>query len=124
MLSVLLVVLMQTSPSVEQAAPRLAVETNIARPVWQRRPTGADLEKVYPRAALRARVQGYATLRCTVTSEGGVTDCAALNDAPFGVFGEAAVKLAPTFKMRTEDGDGVPVAGRSILLPIRFLLPR
>jgi TonB family protein len=97
----------------------------ITAPDWLRKPTGADMARFYPKAAAAARVEGRATIHCKVAVTGDLTDCVASNEDPLGqAFGEAALNLAPLFKMRPQTKDGVPVSGGQINIPIRFMLPK
>jgi TonB family protein len=83
------------------------------------------MTKFYPKAAADAHVEGRATLRCSVTAAGGLADCTTSGEDPPGQgFGEAALNLAPLFKMRPMTKDGVPVSGGKINIPIRFALPK
>jgi TonB family protein len=108
--------------AVAPAPPRPSVITN---PDWLRRPTGSEMAEFYPKAAAAARIEGHATLRCAVTASGDLADCTTANEEPLGQgFGEAALRLAPSFKMRPMTKDGVPVTGGKIAIPIRFAFPR
>ena len=92
----------------------------ITRPNWVARPSGQDLAAVYPRAAKRARLGGRATLACTVTAQGVLVDCTAKDETPPGAgFGEAALKLAPKFRMSGHSGPG-PFKGGKVRIPITF----
>jgi len=67
----------------------------IASPQRISGPSADDVQRVYPRAALRAGVGGEATLRCTITPAGQLADCAVQDEDPPGQgFGPAALKLA------------------------------
>jgi TonB family protein len=102
-------------------APRVSV---ITQPDWLRRPSGEDLTRLYPKAALAKRLEGFATIQCHVTATGELADCRTIDEAPLGEgFGEAAVAMAATFKMRPMAKDGAPVDGGTVRIPIRFKLP-
>ena len=99
--------------------------SRVTGPDWMRRPTGPDFARVYPKAAARTGTEGTATTSCTVTAEGNLADCITLDEAPGGFgFGAAALKMMSLFKMRPLTKDGAPVAGGTVRIPIRFMLPR
>lgn len=106
---------MQTEP-----APSLVV-TN---PDWARRPTGDEVGRYYPEAAWREGVEGAATLSCRVEVTGSLKACAVVSETPAGAgFGDAALRLAPHFKMRPMTVNGQPVDGGSVRIPLAFRLP-
>jgi protein TonB len=39
-------------------------------------------------------------------------------------FGDAALKIAKTFKMKPQTKDGAPVDGGQVRIPIRWVLPK
>ena len=84
--------------------------------VMVQRPTFADLARVYPRAARRARVGGSATVRCRVQPDGTVTDCLIVAESPDGQgFGPAAIAVTRAIRY-------APIANaRDVTLPIRFV---
>jgi protein TonB len=80
--------------------------------------------RYYPEEARRKAVQGIATVDCTVTPEGKLTNCTVLSEDPVGWgFGDAALRLTPLFKMHPALKDGVAVSAE-IHIPIRFKLPK
>lgn len=93
-------------------------------PLWRSKATGDDLMRVFPKEALRHGVEGIALIRCGVTSEGRMTNCAVEQEAPTGYgFGEAALALMPRFRMKAKTDGGAPVGGGVVRLPIQFRLP-
>ncbi|MDB5469394.1 MAG: hypothetical protein JWR84_954 [Caulobacter sp.] len=87
-------------------------------------PTGADVTAAYPRAALGSGISGRVVLVCKTTAAGSLTDCSTRGETPAGNgFAEAALKLAPKFKVRTVMPDGSRVPSRTIALPISFVSP-
>jgi len=113
-------VLMQAgSPSAIPADSNL-----VRRPVWDRRPTADDLNRLYPKAAADALLAGTVLTRCTVTEAGTLTNCTVEAEDPAKAgFGAAAISLTALFRMKSLDADGASVAGRQVLGPIRFLKP-
>jgi TonB family protein len=108
--------------AVAPASPKPSV---ITQPDWQSRPTGADLAALYPKAAAAAHIEGRAVLRCKVAASGDLTDCTANAEQPPGQgFADAALAMAPKFKMKPMSKDGVAVAGGQVAIPIRFGLPK
>lgn len=107
---------------VEKPPPRPTVITN---PDWLHRPSGEDVAQYYPDRAQRMGVNGTATIGCTVTESGGLSDCSVEGEDPGGQeFGAAALKMAHLFKMRPQTKDGAPVGGARITIPIRFVAPK
>ena len=105
--------------------PANAVPSIITQPDWVAKPTGDDVAALYPKAAADNGVEGRATIRCKVTAEGLLADCAiAVQDPPDAGFGEAALGMAAKFRMRPMTRDGQPVSGGTVQIPIRFLLPQ
>ena len=67
---------------------------------------------------------GEARIECTVSAAGLLAGCKVLAESPQGAgFGEAALALAPKFAMKTVTPSGRPVAGASVVIPIRFQTP-
>jgi protein TonB len=93
-------------------------------PHWVLRPDADDVARVYPGAALRRGVSGQAVMLCKVTADGSMSDCKLLSEQPAGMgFGEAALNLAPDFKMSTTKSDGSSIAGATVRIPMRFTAP-
>ena len=100
-------------PSPKQAASGV--------PHWVRRPDAADVIKAYPDAASYAGQSGYAKIMCVTQADGGMGQCSIVTEAPAGAgFGEAALKLAPQFRLSLETDTGASTAGWKITIPIRF----
>lgn len=109
------------APPAPPAPPRNDVVT---RPEWIKKPTGAQVEKAFPKAALKAGQSGRVTLSCEVNGDGTVRDCSVVSESPAGMgFDAAALSLTPTFKMRSTMPDGTPVAGKKVRTPFSFSAP-
>ncbi len=96
----------------------------VSRPVFEARPTGADVAAVYPHEALNARLSGRVTLFCQLTTAGLLTKCETRGETPAGNgFADAALKLAPKFRVRMPAPDGRPAGNSAIVVPIAFGAP-
>jgi TonB family protein len=81
--------------------------------------------RYYPEKAARDEVEGRATLSCDVSAEGTLAGCKVISEDPVGYgFGDAAMGLSPLFRMGPQTREGQPVAGGTVRIPIRFVLPR
>lgn len=96
----------------------------VTAPQWLRRPTGGDLARVYPPAAVKRGLSGRATISCRVSASGELNECEVIEESPpeYG-FGEAALKLVPEFRMTKEIRTGQSVEGGTVRIPIRFAIP-
>lgn len=92
------------------AAPR--------RPVWQRTPTARRLSAMYPERALERGREGEARLACIV-QDGGALACEKLSETPGG-FGNAALRVARTFRHSSTLSDGSAAAGSPVNLRVVF----
>ena len=96
----------------------------VAQPVWDARPTGADVAAVYPRDALNAGLSGRVILMCKTTEAGLLAECSTRGETPAGNgFAEAALKLAPKFKIRPTTAEGLSVRTGQVNIPIVFNAP-
>jgi periplasmic protein TonB len=83
-------------------------------------PSGVDIERNFPERAAREGKSGAVRIRCKVTAQGKVEQCAVQSEDPLGYgFGEAALRLAPLFQMK-DVVDGESVAGAEVMIPIQF----
>lgn len=86
---------------------------------WEQRPSGADIAAVYPSAAAERGVSGQAVIGCGLQSDGSLTRCRIISEAPADAgFGQAALKLTPKFRARA----GADLEASVVRLPIRFQL--
>lgn len=122
----MLVLLLMAALTVGEPAPNAAPPEPpaIVAPEWVAKPTAEDAQAVYPKAAAEKRLEGRATLKCGVSAEGFLKDCASIAEEPAGLgFGAAALAIAPKFQMAKVTKDGAPVAGGVVRIPIRFANP-
>lgn len=93
-------------------------------PVWMRKPDGENLARVYPFVAMQRNLSGAATMECSVNSDGTLAGCKVVAESPAGAgFGDATLRLAKYFQMKSTTADGKPVAGGTVRIPIRFSVP-
>ena len=91
------------------------------RPVWTQTPSEDDMIAVYPPSALAAQLGGKAVVSCRVTPNGELGGCELVSEDPAGQgFGQAALGLAPTFRMQPQLLSGESAVGRQLNIPIRF----
>jgi TonB family protein len=91
-------------------------------PAWERRPSQADLNNVFPSKALRLDTDGYAILSCLVGDDFLLKDCTIEEEQPANAeFGRAALRLARKFKLAAPvPGKIGDPRGARISVPIRF----
>jgi TonB family protein len=121
----MLVLLLMAALTAQDPSPAATPEPPaILGPDWVATPTADEAQAVYPKAAAERRLEGRATLKCSVTAEGRLQDCASIAEEPAGLgFGAAALAIAPKFQMRPVTKEGQPVAGGTVRIPIRFAGP-
>lgn len=108
-----------TAPAVQPTAPPV-----IVRPDWVRKPSGEQLMRAYPSAAIRTNATGAATLNCAVRVDGTLTDCSVRSETPGGLgFGRAALSLSRYFRMSPQSVNGQAVDGARVNVTTRFTLP-
>lgn len=107
------------------AQPLEARTSALENPEWVRRPTGQDMARVYPRPAMRRNLGGFGVIGCEVDGGGRLTNCVVKAEGPPGEgFGEAALKLQDRFRMKAKLPGGESVGGRTVTIPIRFVVWR
>ena len=92
-----------------------------ANPDWRKKPTAGDLAGAYPVAAAKKGVDGKATIQCQADVEGFLQKCAVMSEAPAGLgFGQAALQLAPQFRMTPKIRGGNPVPADDVTIPVNW----
>ncbi|MGH7012051.1 MAG: TonB family protein, partial [Caulobacteraceae bacterium] len=82
-------------------------------------------QRDYPEIALRKGDGGAVTLRCIVGPGGLLDDCEVIEEKPSGEgFGAAALKIAQLIKINPTSRSGRRAQDGSILIPIRFKMPK
>jgi periplasmic protein TonB len=118
----------QAAPADPPASPPAAAgaeaPSEISRPIWVRTPSGEDYADDYPRDAIGRVPLARVVMMCAVSHDGHLDPCKITFETPTGFgFGDAALKIATRFQMKTVDRDGVPTPGRTIVIPIRMQGP-
>ena len=107
--------------AVAAQTPPVPREPVITKPQWERKPSGEDVNRLWPAAAARKGIGGRAVLSCTVTATGTMSDCTIVSETPEGYgFGASALMLSGSFKMKPLTVDGLPVGGATVRIPLSF----
>jgi hypothetical protein len=90
-------------------------------PRWEAAPAAADVDAAWQRASRPDGIRGRAVLSCTIKDDRGL-DCTLRGEsAPSLGFGEAALALAPGFRVSETSGDFIARhREQPFLLPINF----
>ncbi len=95
----------------------------VVRPTVIGYPSGEAFRRGYPVKGWNDHVAGQAYLRCVLLKSGVLTECGVSRESPTGEgFGEAALKLAPLYRLTPVTVDGVAV-DQSMTMDIDFPLP-
>ena len=106
-------------------APPPAEPPTIRKPVWEELPPMEMVDKAFPQAAFDKGLGGRVVLMCGVLEGGRLEACAVKSETPPGEgFAEAALSLAPSFRMKSTTEDGKSVAGGRVRVPIEFSPPQ
>ena len=94
----------------------------VGRPEWTALPNAADLAAVFPAAAKTAGVyKARVVMECQVAAGGELDGCVIQSEAPADLgYGQAAIALAPTFRLSIWTDEGLPTVGSKVRVPIRF----
>ncbi|HWA01376.1 MAG TPA: TonB family protein [Caulobacterales bacterium] len=92
----------------------------VRRPIWVRTPSAYRLASLYPERALERGREGEASVHCTV-QENGALDCVQVSETPANAgFGNAALRVARTFRHAPQLADGSAAAGTPVNLRVIF----
>jgi TonB family protein len=106
------------------AAPDPALAQFLLNPDWAEKPEGASLSPHFPPVPMALGLQGRVVLGCQVQATGVVTGCSILNEVPKGLgFGDAALRMSRTFKMRPAVAPGALSPKNDVTIPLNFKLP-
>ena len=94
------------------------VVTGARRPIWARTPSERRLSSLYPVRALERGREGEARLHCTVQDQGRL-DCVRVEETPGG-FGNAALRVARSYRHAPTLADGSDAAGTPVNLRVVF----
>lgn len=89
---------------------------------WRRKPTTVEIAAYYPWLASKAGVTGRALLSCTVTADNQIQDCGAVASPTGFGFENAALRMAPTFRLGAGMRGGSHIDGVA-KIPIDFQPP-
>jgi len=97
---------------------RISILTN---PSLVTAPTARQFAAAYPPAARATSVSGRAVMQCDVSIKGLLRNCVVVEETPAGFgFGQAALGLAPKFRMNPMTIDGKPTDTGHIRIPLEF----
>jgi len=95
-------------------------EPVVGQPQWTSLPTVEDFTAALPADASKAGVDALVVLDCKVEADGGLGGCKVASEEPSGhALGQAALTLAPKFRVKVWTDDGLPVIGGALRTPIR-----
>lgn len=93
-------------------------------PGWDRRPDAEAVSDAYPGLAAFLKIEGRASLACSLTDTGATRNCEVTWERPAGLgFGQAALLLAKDFQMRPLMVSGIPIDGGAVQIPLAFKTP-
>lgn len=126
MMKLALVTLLTVAPIAAVAAEVPAPDALLANEIdWAKLPRVEDFARAFPDFAMRSNVEGRTDIVCRITQAQTVDNCQVLNQAPVGyAFGQAGLALTRFFKLKPEQTNPKAVEGASVLLKLRFNLPR
>ena len=87
---------------------------------WMVRPTPDDVSRVFPTAALAAKISGKVSMKCVADESGYLTECVVEDETPAGYgFGNAALEISAYMRMKPATDLGVPVRS-TVNVPVNF----
>jgi len=102
-------------------APEALADDIVTNPDWLKKPTPEQMRAAWPYEAARKGIGGKAVISCEVDIQGLLKNCGVVSETPEGSgFGQAALLLAPSFKMKPRRVNGKPAEGGQVRIPISF----
>lgn len=112
------------TPSPEPAKVPAPTAPKVGDFPWAGGPTPEQLDKAFPPAARAAGVSGRSSIACKVKATGDLEACKVVSEFPTAAgFGQAALTVAPLFKLKPTTDDGKPLAGAIITIPLVWKAP-
>jgi hypothetical protein len=114
------------APGAPSVRPRVmvALAPSVVSVNWERFPSHSDIDRLSPPFARKHRIDGHAMLNCRVDAAGYLNACAVAQVEPAGIgFDDAALRLAPYFKLDTRLSDGRAMRPGQVSVPILFGAP-
>ncbi len=100
----------------------VAPAPHIVDPHWLSRPGAREFDRFYPPRARERGKEGRVTLDCVVGATGAIA-CRVARESPEGWgFGDAALKIAPSFRLAPRLEDGRATEGGTVRVDIAFRL--
>ncbi|HEY8617115.1 energy transducer TonB [Phenylobacterium sp.] len=94
----------------------------VRNPSYAAIPSAADFQVTFPKTENGVNSVRVA-LVCTAAAGGALADCAVDREEPAGMgYGQAALALAPKFRVAAWSNDGQPTWGAKVRVPIRYEL--
>ena len=91
----------------------------IGKAEWAGLPSGEETSGAFGKLAVSGTTR--VRLACTVQQGGSVSDCKVTTEEPAGQgVGQAALTLAPHFRLTTWTAEGLPTVGGVINIPLRY----
>ncbi|NBB17141.1 TonB family protein, partial [Caulobacter sp. SLTY] len=91
---------------------------------WKARPSAADIAAVYPANARAQGQSGFVVLLCDTEEDGSLSNCTTRGENPAASgFSEAALKLAPKFRINAIHPDGGGPHRGKVGIPLKFQPP-
>ncbi|MFL5296207.1 MAG: TonB family protein [Phenylobacterium sp.] len=93
----------------------------IGKAKWAGLPSGEDTAQAFAAVTKSTTGAARAVLTCVVQTGGTVSDCKVESEEPAGQgVGQAALTLAPHFRLTTWTTEGLPTVGARVTIPLRY----
>jgi len=81
-------------------------------------------QPIYPRAAAQKGIEGYVTLKFTVTQSGAVKDVAVIDAKPQNVFERSAISAVMRYKYKPKKENGIAIESIGEVVTLNFTLQK